>query len=311
MKFSSKVPTNIKAGTSIIDYLSARFTYHTRQEWETNVRNGKIQVEDKCVSPHFIVKSGLTLLYDAGEFDEPAADLDYHIIYEDNWFLGVNKPGNLLVHRAGKSFRNNLTYQLRFINVPPFPDIHPTHRIDRDTSGIVLFAKNPEARAVMSNSFADQKVNKLYRAIVHGVVDRTIKVIDAPIGKAQNSSISYKFQVEQNGKSALTELIDMTPVGDKFSLLTLKPLTGRTHQIRIHCEHIGHPIVGDKLYGLSETEYLRWRDQSAAPETEMLFYRHALHCAMMEFDHPFDKRMMRLEAPLPKDMLDLLELLSN
>lgn len=311
MKFSSKVPPNIKAGTNIIDYLSARFTYHTRQEWETNIGDGKIQVEDKCINIHFIVKPGITLIYDAGEFDETPANLDYHIIYEDDWFLGVNKPGNLLVHRAGRSFRNNLTYQLRFINDPPFPDAHPIHRIDRDTSGIVLVAKKTEARAAMSSSFADQKVNKLYRAIVHGVVDRTIKVIDAPIGKAQNSSISYKFQVEQNGKPALTELIDMMPVGDNFSLLTLKPRTGRTHQIRIHCEHIGHPIVGDKLYGLSETEYLCWRDQSDAFETEMLFYRHALHCAVMEFDHPFDKRKLRLEAPLPEDMLDLLELLRH
>jgi RluA family pseudouridine synthase len=254
---------------------------------------------------------GSTLLYDAGEFDEPPANLDYRIIYEDNWFLGVNKPGNLLVHRAGKSFRNNLTYQLRYNNKPPFPGAHPTHRIDRDTSGIVLVAKNAEACAAMSSSFADHKVNKLYRAIVHGVVDRSLKVIDAPIGKAQNSLISYKFQVEPSGKSALTELIDMTPVGSNFSLLTLKPLTGRTHQIRIHCEHIGHPIVGDKLYGLSETDYLRWRDQSAAFQSESLFYRHALHCAMMEFNHPFDKRMLRLEAPLPDDMLDLLELLRH
>mgnify|MGYP002357640810 CR=1 FL=1 len=142
---------------------------------------------------------------------------------------------------------------------------------------------------------------------MHGIPDSSIKVIDAPIAKAQDSPISYKFHVEQSGKPALTELIEVTPVGNNFSLLTLKPLTGRTHQIRIHCAHIGHLIVGDKLYGLSEAEYISWRDQSTESAKTTLFYRHALHCAMLEFNHPFDKKVLRLEAPLPEDILELMD----
>jgi RluA family pseudouridine synthase len=311
MKFSSKVPDNVRQGTNIIDYLSTRFTYHTSQEWEINVKDGKVLFEDSCIDCHFIVKPGITLIYDPGEFEEPAANLDYQIIYEDKWFIGVNKPGNLLVHRAGKSFRNNLTYQLRYNTTPPFPDAHPTHRIDRDTSGVVLVAKSVEVRTVMSNSFADHKVSKQYCAIVHGIPDVSKKVIDAPIAKAHGSLISYKFQVDQSGKTAVTEILDISPVGNNFSLLTLKPLTGRTHQIRIHCAFIGHPIVGDKLYGLSEAEYIRWRDNPSESEISMLFYRHALHCAVMEFSHPFDNRLVRIEAPVPNDMQDLMVLLRS
>jgi 23S rRNA-/tRNA-specific pseudouridylate synthase len=166
-------------------------------------------------------------------------------------------------------------------------------------------AKNVQARAVMSTSFAEQKINKQYNAIVHGIPDGSQRIIDAPIANAQNSSITYKFQIDQSGKSAVTELLNIASVGNNFSLLTLKPRTGRTHQIRIHCAFIGHPIVGDKLYGLSEAEYIQWRDQPSSI-TPMLFYRHALHCAAMEFVHPVDNRLVRIEAPLPVDMLDLM-----
>lgn len=309
MKFSSKVPLNTKKGTAIIDYLCARFTYHSRQEWAEALNCGKISIENKNVDSTFIVEPGSTMVYDAGEFDEPPANLEYRILYEDEWFIGIDKPGNLLVHRAGRSFRNNLMYQLRFNNNPPFPDAHPTHRLDRDTSGVVLVAKNVQARAIMSDAFAEQKVNKQYRAVVHGIAEKGI-MIDAPIDKAHESAISYKFQVDPSGKPAVTEILDVVPVGKKFSLLTLKPHTGRTHQIRIHCAFMGHLIVGDKLYGLSESDYLKWRDEPSTSVTPMLFYRHALHCSAIEFVHPFDKKLLRIEAPLPPDMQDLISSLN-
>jgi RluA family pseudouridine synthase len=305
MKFSSMVPLNIKKGTILIDYLCARFTYHSRQEWEEVVKSGKISVENNNVDCKYIVQPGSTMVYDAGEFDEPPANLEYRILYEDEWFIGIDKPGNLLVHRAGKSFRNNLMYQLRFNNTPAFPDAHPTHRLDRDTSGVVLVAKNAQARAIMSDAFAEQKVNKQYCAVVHGVAEKGA-MIDAPIAKAQGSAISYKFQVDSSGKTAVTEILDVVPVGKKFSLLTLKPHTGRTHQIRIHCAFIGHLIVGDKLYGLSESDYLKWRNEPSISASPMLFYRHALHCSAMEFIHPFDKKLIHIEAPLPQDMQELI-----
>lgn len=310
MKFSSKVPLNLKKGTTIIDYLCTRFTYHSRQEWEEVLSNGKISIGNINVDCKFIVEPGCIMEYDAGEFDEPPANLDYRILYEDEWFIGIDKPGNLLVHRAGRSFRNNLMYQLRFNNTPPFPDAHPTHRLDRDTSGVVLVAKNSEVCALVSNAFAEQKIDKQYCTVVHGNAKKGI-MINAPIAKARESAISYKFQVDQSGKEAVTEILDVVPVGKNFSLLTLKPHTGRTHQIRIHCAHIGHLIVGDKLYGQSESEYLKWRDEPSVPAASMLFYRHALHCAGMEFFHPFDKKMVRIEAPLPQDMQDLIKNLSS
>ena len=308
MNFSSMVPSVFKPGTPLIEYLAARFTYHSREEWVARVAEGRIAragvVLRGCdtVSPRDVVS------FDPGEFEEPAANLAYRIVYEDEWLLGIDKPGNLLVHRAGKSVKNNLVYQLRFVHVPPYPDAGSVHRLDRDTSGVLLVAKNAAACSAFGQTLLGGRIRKTYRAIVEGMPEP--QEIALPIGKLAVEGIDYKFGVDQSGKSAHTVIVDSQKVGPRHALLTVRPVTGRTHQIRVHLAAIGAPIVGDKLYGLSAAEYLAWRENPSA-YGPLPFYRHALHCASLSFVHPFTQKECSVEAELPEDMRELMEKLKG
>jgi len=304
MIFSSRIHPPVKPGTLLADYLSARFTYHTHDQWLSAITEARVGVNGICVDIRAQAIAGDTITYDPGPIEEPPADLNYSIIYEDEWLLGINKPANLLVHRAGKSVTNNLIYQLRSVHIPPYPEANSVHRLDRDTSGVLLVAKNAAVTAAMPKKYA-----KSYIAIVKGCPP--IGTIDLPIGKAAGSIIDYKFAPAPGGKEAVTQITQSKPLGKgTHSVVVVEPVTGRTHQIRVHLQALGAPLVGDKLYGLSESEYLAWRADPRARESTLEFPRHALHCASMTFVHPYVKTVCRIEAPLPDDMKQLMDSLS-
>jgi 23S rRNA pseudouridine1911/1915/1917 synthase len=289
MIFSSPVPTNIKKNTTLLDYLSGRFTYHSSGEWADRGARGKVTVNGRAARPGETVAPGDIVAYDAGEFEEPAADLSYRIVFEDEWLLGIDKPGNLLVHRAGRSFRNNLMYQLRYVHAPSYPSAHACHRLDRGTSGVVCVAKNAKVLAALCRQFAEGKVEKIYRAVVRGTP--AVREIDFPIGKTGKTG----FYCGQGGKEARTDIIESRPLGRDHSLVTVRPLTGRTHQIRIHLAAVGAPVVGDRLYG-------------GGGEVSG---RHALHCTSLTFVHPATGMRRVIEAEMPVDMGELIGRLSE
>jgi RluA family pseudouridine synthase len=298
------VPLSVRKGTLLPDYLAERFTYYSRNEWLSRITAGRVRRNGLLATAGETVAPKDRVAYDAGEFEEPRADLGYRIFYEDDWLLAVDKPGNLLVHRAGRSFRNNLMYQLRFVHQPPFPNAHPVHRLDRETSGVVLVARSPEVRATLGKVLAEGRFEKTYFAIVRGAPAK--QDVNLPIGRKELSAVSYKYGVDPAGKAATTRIIDARPIGSAYSLVTAQPITGRTHQIRIHLAAIGAPVVGDKLYGLSEEEYLAWRDDPESYKEKLPFHRHALHCASLAFIHPYTKKPLKIEAPMPQDMLGLI-----
>jgi 23S rRNA pseudouridine1911/1915/1917 synthase len=305
MIFSSEVPFSVKKGTPVIDYLTERFTYYKRNEWLLRLAEGKVTRNGALVQVSDTVMPREVISYDAGEFEEPAADLNYRIIYEDEWLLGIDKPGNLLVHRAGRSFRNNLIYQLRFIHNPAYPDSHAIHRLDRETSGVVLVAKNAMAQAVFGKMLAAGSIAKVYRAMVSG--SPLPQEIALPIGKKDPSPRSCTFCVDPSGKPAVTRIIASQPMGNGMSMLTIEPLTGRTHQIRVHCAAIGAAIVGDKRYGMTEAQYRAWLATPERYGSNCPIKRQALHCASLSFVHPFTKDRCKIEAPLPEDMRRIAE----
>jgi len=292
MRFASKIPDNAKTPIAAIDYLAGRFTYHNKEKWAELIREGRVFVNDALCGEDSRVTAGDTIAYAPREFEEPAANLSYSIIYEDEWMLCVNKPGNLLVHRAGKSFRNNLVYLLRRANTPPYPNCHPVHRLDRDTSGAVLFAKEAEQGAVLGNLFRDNLVTKRYTAVVCGYADiETPFSIDKPIAPDPNAKIGdspCKFMTDETGKPARTIIEEAKRCNNGYSLLTVRPLTGRTHQIRVHLASIGLPIAGDKIYG-GDSEVKR----------------QALHCGSLSFTHPYTNIECTITAPLPEDMMSM------
>jgi 23S rRNA pseudouridine1911/1915/1917 synthase len=289
MRFSSTVPANIRKPVPAVDYLANRFTYHTHDAWAELVRAGRVFVNDERRDESAFVKAGDAVAYEPEPFEEPGADLSYSIIYEDEWALCVNKPGNLLVHRAGKSFRNNLTYLLRNNNAPPYPNCRPAHRLDRGTSGAVLFAKTAEYGSAFGNLFRDSKVVKRYAALVRECPNiDTPFIIDKPIAPDESAipgSSPCKFKVNESGKPAVTVIDNAKRLDNGFSLLSIRPLTGRTHQIRVHLSSIGFPIIGDTAYSGDDS----------------LFPRLALHCESLSFTHPCTNTECTITAPFPDD----------
>jgi RluA family pseudouridine synthase len=307
MNLFSEVSTAFPKETPVVRYLATRFTYFDYDKWLVRIAEGKIQCNGFAALAGDTVSPGDIVSYDAGEFEEPAADLSYRIAWEDPWFLCIDKPGNLLVHRAGISFHNNLTHLLRHVHVPAFPTAHPVHRLDRETSGALIVAKTLEVRIALGREFDAGRVEKWYYAIVHGIAPTG--PIELPIGKLVDSSIPYKFGVIGTGKACRTNVIASEPLSGEYSLVTLKPLTGRTHQIRVHLAAIGHPVVGDKLYGQSEAGYLAWRDDKTHGADPLWFPRQALHCATLAFMHPYAKERCTVEVPMREDMQGLIETL--
>ncbi len=303
MKFSSQVRGARRESLPLPDYLADRFTYHDRAAWIEKIAQNRLSIDGCTASIGDTVTPGQTVTYDAGDFTEPPADLGYSILYEDEWILAVNKPGNLLIHRAGHSFRNNLMHQLRFVHSPPYPSACSVHRLDRNTSGAVLVAKTGRLQAELSLQFASRRILKTYLALVHGIPDPGIERIDSPLSKDPSWNAGSRFRIDPGGKEAITLIHDCVPVGEGFAALTLRPLTGRTHQLRVHCASIGHPIVGDRTYGSTIEFESRKGAETGIPGVH--HQRHALHCSEIRFFHPWLEREFRIEAPVPEDMLTM------
>ena len=227
--------------------------------------------------------------------DFPAEDIPLDVIYEDDDLLIINKQPGIIVHptkgHPEHTIANGLmkymadtkqNFKIRFAN-----------RIDMDTSGIIVVAKNANAQNELASQMRRGTVKKKYIALVEGIVDKDHFEIDLPIGRPDPISIQRTVMYE-GGKDALTE-VDVLERYEAHTLVEVTLHTGRTHQIRVHLSHIGHPIAGDALYGGSDE----------------LIGRQALHAHYIEFDHPFTHDRVNFEADLLLDMRDAIDSLSN
>jgi 23S rRNA pseudouridine1911/1915/1917 synthase len=207
------------------------------------------------------------------------------VILDDADFVVVNKPPGLSVHPgAGRQSGTLLDWLDEHVPETGSLERHGlVHRLDKDTSGVLLIAKNTAAAAALSGQFKDRSVQKTYRALVRGVPAETAAELDAPI--ARHHADRKKFAVRPDGKAAVTEyeVIESFP---KYALLEVRPRTGRTHQIRVHLAAMGNPIVGDATYGSAED----------GPG------RQFLHAVKLTFVHPRTRKRVTAEAPLPEDL---------
>ena len=232
-------------------YLSTKFdTTISRSLWQKYIKAGYVSVNSKVVTtPKFEVDETDEIALNLPEKEQ--ADVDLPILYEDDDVIVVNKPSGLLTHaKGGLSDESTVAEIIRpktsFATDTDRPGI--VHRLDRDTSGLLIIAKNPESAAHLQRQFAERTAKKTYIAITDGKPKLNAAKIDLPIGR--NPSAPSTFRIDPNGKPAQTTY-HVLAENDAQSLVELKPTTGRTHQLRVHLTHLNAPILGDRVYGKS------------------------------------------------------------
>jgi len=224
--------------------------------------------------------------------------IDFGLLYEDEHVLIVNKPPGLLVHPTLGHYTNTLANGIVYYWQQRGEEykFRPIHRIDQDTSGVIAVAKNGYAHQFVSKQFQTGKVRKMYIAIVYGRMEQDSGTIEGPIGRDETDP--HVRTVTPTGAPSVTHYEVMERF-DNATVVRVKPVTGRTHQIRVHMTHIGHPLIGDDFY-LQASNY---------PATPMPLTRQALHAASLEFVHPETKEPVKFEAPLLDDMRQLITFL--
>ncbi len=253
---------------------------------------GKILVNGKKQKPSYKPEVGDIITIEIPEPEEvelKPQDIPIDVIYEDKDIIVVNKPKGMVVHPANGNPDGTLVNailakckdSLSGIGGEIRPGI--VHRLDKDTSGLLIIAKNDQAHINMSKQIQDRKVIKKYIALVKGVIGENTATIDMPI--ARSTKDRKKMAVDPKGKEAITHYKVLQRY-DKYTLLEIKIDTGRTHQIRVHMSYIGHPVVGDMQYSNGKNEF--------EIEGQML------HSKYLEFDHPITGKRLKLEAPLPE-----------
>jgi 23S rRNA pseudouridine955/2504/2580 synthase len=281
-------------------FLSRQYRYLSRSEWQKEIQRGKISYNGEILTRYDRkVRAGDLISYAGRDAAEPAVDTNYTVIYEDEYLLAVNKPGNLPVHPAGIFYHNTL---LSILQKQYQKKLHLLHRLDRETSGVVMLAKEAAVASEIHRSFA--AVRKTYLVLVHGVPDRDEFITDLPIGFDAASGIEHKRIARENAEeTACTKFLRITS-SRGVTLLKALPVTGRQHQIRVHLKHAGYPIVGDKLYGRDETIFREFIKTGPTDEIErkLGFSRCALHSRSIIFYHPALEKKICLKAPLHEDM---------
>ncbi len=237
-------------------------------------------------------------------WEEPDAPREVPVVYADPHMVAVDKPAGLPVHPTARFHQNTLTTVLseRF----PGERVVLCHRLDRETSGVVLAARTHAAERALKRAFADREVHKTYEALVHGVIAADEFTVDAPLA-LEGGEVSVRMGVRPEALGGLPSLTRVRVLErlDGYTRVAALPETGRQHQIRVHLAHAGFPIVGDKLYAHGNAVFLACLAAGGVPDalrSVLLLDRHALHAHAVQFAHPATGEATRVEAPLPADL---------
>ncbi|MEA4861842.1 MAG: pseudouridine synthase [Victivallaceae bacterium] len=282
---------------TLIEYLAARFSYHSESEWRERIINSVITLNGASAAPETPLSAGDVIEYHVADLPEPEVDGNYSIVYEDSDLVAVDKPGNLPCHPAGPFYRHTLWFLLK----KRYGDICPVNRLDRETSGLSLWARTPETAKFFSKQLGAMR--KRYLVLVHGSFEHAMEAegfLEPDAGSVVRKKLCFAW--ESSNPEAKRVCTKFTPLrsGDRLSLIGAELVTGRTHQIRATLFSLGFPVAGDKLYGLDETMYMRQKARAltAADFETLIFPRQALHAWKLFIKLP-DGSSLELEAPAP------------
>jgi 23S rRNA pseudouridine1911/1915/1917 synthase len=304
-------------GRRLDQYLAAALPEFSRTFLQHLIRQGNVLVNGAPAKPSYLIRRGdrIDLSVDLPDGPSvPAEDIPLDILYEDEHLLAINKPPDMVVHPAkghqGGTLVNALIGYTQTLS-SAYGELRAgiVHRLDRDTSGVILAAKTDAAHAALAQQFAARSVEKHYTAIVEGSPELDGDLIDAPVGRSRRHPEAVA--IRRDGKPAQS-IYRVRRRFRGFAELDVELLTGRTHQIRVHLAHIGHPVVADGLYGarpaLHRSDLL---GRPPAEDEEPLIERQALHARRIAIDHPDTGERMEYVAPLPDDLARLLEALAE
>ena len=299
------------AGTRLDVFLTSVLGGHSRSNIQRLIKEGLVNVNGKSAKANLALKAGQTVVIDLPEPVEatPQAEaLPLPILYQDKDLIVVDKPAGMVVHPAAGHSSGTLVNALLHhiddlsgIGGEKRPGI--VHRLDRGTSGLMVVAKNDAAHEELSRQFHDREVEKEYIALVWGEVQAGRR-IDAPIGRDPNDRKKMSAKARRS-REAVTRIVRTQKFGVVLTLAHIAIYTGRTHQIRVHLSEIGHPIVGDSLYGGVHRRVPG--DLRAVTHLQRPF----LHAARLAFTHPTEQRRMEFESPLPEDLQRVIDELTE
>lgn len=294
-------------GQRLDRYLASMLPGQSRSRLQRLIREGLVRVNGRAAKPNLVIKGGMQVEVEAAEPVEarPAAEaIEVPILYQDPDLVVVDKPAGMVVHPAAGHASGTLVNALLHhvddlsgVGGEKRPGI--VHRLDRGTSGLMVVAKNDAAHQELARQFHDREVEKEYLALVWGVVQAGRR-IDTPIGRDPGNRKRMSAKARRS-REAVTRIVRVHRINPALTLAQIAIHTGRTHQIRVHLSAIGHPVVGDSLYG-----GVRRRLQADVRAVAHL-QRPFLHAARLSFRHPTDGRTMTFESPLPPDLQQVLD----
>lgn len=306
-------------GRRLDKYLHGRFPHLSRTAIQRLIKQGAVKVNDRPTKPSYEMSGGdvVDLIIPPPEPREVVPEnIPLDIVYEDDFIIAINKRAGIICHPARGdqtgTIANALVYyanELSHGSDPFRPGI--VHRLDKNTTGIMLVAKNDEAHWRLSLQFERRTIQKTYVAVTHGELELDGDMIDAPIGvhpvvreKFAVMAIAHKIDLSKNA-------VTYYEVSERFrgyTLVMLQPKTGRTHQLRVHMSHIGHPLVGDVMYG---GKLVSEFDLAGSGSQEPLIEYQALHAWRISFRHPITEKPMELEAPFHDKLRQLVQALRS
>jgi 23S rRNA pseudouridine1911/1915/1917 synthase len=304
-----KVPPEC-AGWRLDHFLKHRIRRLSRTKIRSIIETQVRLADGRRPRPSLGVRGGEVIVLDRPAPREPPVPRHFTVLAEDETFLAIDKPAGLPMHTTAKYWRNTLTALLR--ERYPTEALQICHRLDRETSGVLLVARGPEASSLLKRAFARRRVSKSYLALVHGHPDPPEGAIDRPL-KLLDTPTHLMMGVAADGLPSVTRY-RVRARYPSHALLEAEPQTGRQHQIRVHLASVGHPVVGDKLYRASERQFMAFCDGGLTPDLLAAFDglpRHALHAHRLTFPHPRTGDPITVESPLPPDLVAYIEALSD